>query len=195
MDQGLVSWARRVKRRNAPPPLWLFSDAARLPDLLGAVRGLPKGLCGVVYRHDTAPERAALGTLLARLCRARRLALVVAGDARLAAALGAGQHWRGGRRFLIKPHPGVWNTASAHNPGEALRARRAGADAVFCSPVFTTASHPGAQSLGTFGFRQLAAFAGGAKAYALGGIDGRSVRTLGKSCAGSGAIDAFLSIS
>jgi len=193
MDQALVSWARRVKRRKAPPPLWLFSDAARMPDLLAAVRGLPEGLCGVVYRHDTAPERAALGAALAGLCRARRLALVVAGDARLAAALHAGQHWRGGRRFWIKPRPGVWNTASAHRPAEARRARRAGADAIFCSPVFATASHPGARSLSGFGFRRLAAFRGEAKAYALGGIDGRSDKVLGKTCAGAGAIDVFIS--
>jgi thiamine-phosphate pyrophosphorylase len=193
MDQRLVTWACRRKRRNGPPPLWLFSDAARMPDLLRVVRNLPKGLCGVVFRHDMAADRAALGVALARLCRARRTALVVAGDARLAAALSAGQHWRGGRRFLIKPQPGRFNTASAHNPREVVRARRGGADVVFCSPVLSTASHPGARVLGSLGFCRLAAFSGGAKAYALGGIDGGSIKVLGKNCAGAGAIDAFLS--
>ncbi len=61
MDQRLVTWACRRKRRNGPPPLWLFSDAARMPDLLRVVRNLPKGLCGVVFRHDMAADRAALG--------------------------------------------------------------------------------------------------------------------------------------
>ena len=163
-----------------------------MPDLLALVRGLPKGLCGVVFRHDAAADRAALGAALARLCRARRIALAVAGDARVAAALQAGQHWRAGRRFWVKPHPRRWVTASAHNPREVLRARRAGAAAVFCSPVLSTASHPGARVLGGYGFRRLAAFSGAAKAYALGGIAGRSVRLLGKTCAGIGAIDAFL---
>jgi len=193
MDQGLVTWALRRNRKNAPPALWLFSDAARMPDLLAVVRGLPKGLCGVVFRHDAAPDRAALGVALARLCRARRIALVVAGDARLAASLCAGQHWRAGRRFLVKPHPQRWITASAHTPLEALRARRAGADVVFCSPVLSTTSHPGTRVLGGHGFRRLALFSGTAKSYALGGIDGRSIRAMGKTCAGAGAIDAFLS--
>ena len=60
-------------------------------------RGLPRGLAGVVLRHDGEPGRAALGRELAEICRSRRLALVVAGDVRLAAALGAGVHLRAGR--------------------------------------------------------------------------------------------------
>ncbi len=63
MDHRLVAWARAVKaRRRGPraldlPPLWLFSDPARMPDLLGAVAALPAGLCGVVFRHDGVPDR------------------------------------------------------------------------------------------------------------------------------------------
>ena len=37
------------------------------------VRGLPKGLCGVVFRHDGVAGRAALGRAVWRFCRARRL--------------------------------------------------------------------------------------------------------------------------
>src|SRR5438477_5113612 len=97
MDRRLVAWARSVKsrQRRGPmhgggsrwPVLWLFTDAERLPDPLSAAARLPKGLCGIVLRHDGVPGREALARALARICRSRRLVLVVAGDARLAARL------------------------------------------------------------------------------------------------------------
>ncbi|MGH7156162.1 MAG: thiamine phosphate synthase, partial [Acetobacteraceae bacterium] len=100
---ALIRWACAMKARahrpsTCLPPLWLFTDSRRLADPRGAVRRLPRGLAGVIFRHDGDPERARLGCDLARICRARRLILVVAGDARLAATLHAGLHLRGGRR-------------------------------------------------------------------------------------------------
>jgi len=195
MDAGLLAWGRSVKRRAVKrgrgkiPPLWFFTDAARLPDPLPVIRRLPKGLCGVVFRHDAAPDRAALGRRIAALCRARRLRLVVAGDARLAASLHAGLHLRGGRRGVMPLPPLV--TASAHNPPELARARRAGAVLVFISPVFVTKSHIGAPVLGAAGWRRLAWLAGRTCSAALGGIDGRRIRTLGSACTAAGAIEAF----
>lgn len=164
-----------------------------MPDLPAAIAALPPGLCGVVFRHDAEPNRPRLAQSIARICRARRLALVIAGDPGLAASLGAGLHLRGGKRpGYSRPHPGRLRTASVHNAGEIFRARRAGADILFCSPVFPTASHPGAAFLGPLRFRALARLAGPARVYALGGIDGKTVRLLGKSCLGAGAIAALL---
>ncbi len=165
-----------------------------MADPLGLIATLPKGgLCGVVFRHDAAPNRLALGTAIAQICRARGIALVVAGDARLAARLHAGLHLRGGRRpgrlALPRNRP---ITASVHHAADLHRARRNGATILFCSPVFPTASHPGAPSLGSLGFQRLARHAGAAERYALGGIDGTAIRRLGRVCAGAGAIDAFL---
>src|ERR1041384_7766902 len=98
MDSRLLAWAFASRRRGPKlPRLWLFTDARRLPDPRPAIARLPRGLAGVVLRHDAEPGRAMLGRDIARICRARRLALVVAGDARLAAVLGAGVHLRGGR--------------------------------------------------------------------------------------------------
>jgi thiamine-phosphate pyrophosphorylase len=137
------------------------------------VSRLPRGLAGVVLRHDGQPNRAALGHDLARICRARRLILVVAGDVRLAAALRAGVHLRGGRRpgpLRIKG----FVTSSAHAPADLRRAHQAGAMLAFLSPVFATASHPGAGSLGVVRWSKLARgrpIAVGA----LGGIDGETV--------------------
>ncbi|MGI4945219.1 MAG: hypothetical protein ACRYHQ_32435, partial [Janthinobacterium lividum] len=101
MDRRLAAWARQVKARGGKaggglPALWLFTDAVRLPDPLPAIARLPRG-CGVVFRHDGVPNRAALAAAAACLCRRRGLLMVVAGDPRLAAAVGAGLHLRGGR--------------------------------------------------------------------------------------------------
>ncbi|MBB5373877.1 thiamine phosphate synthase [Acidocella aromatica] len=192
MDSRLIAWARSVKRHELPP-LWFFTDSLRAPDPLAVIARLPPGLCGVVFRHDDAPSRLTLGKQVARLCRARRLALVVAGDPRLAAALGAGLHLRGGRQTgWIRP-PGL-RTASVHNAVQAVRARRAGVDAVFISPVFLTASHPGAEVLGSRGWHRLACLVRPITPFALGGINGATIRALGRSCAGAGAIEALFSV-
>src|SRR5579871_5622748 len=98
MDRRLLAWALATHHRGTRlPRLWLFTDARRLPDPRAAVARLPRGLAGVVLRHDGEPDRSALGRDLARICRARRLSLVVAGDSRLAATLHAGVHLRAGR--------------------------------------------------------------------------------------------------
>ncbi|HET8997179.1 MAG TPA: thiamine phosphate synthase, partial [Acetobacteraceae bacterium] len=159
IDPRLLAWARHTARRKAGarplPPLWLFTDFHRMPDPRPAVARLPRGLAGVVFRHDEDPRRALLGRDLARLCRTRRLMLVVAGDVRLAAALGAGVHLRGGhwpgptrRRGMV--------TSSAHRLPDLRRAAAAGARLAFLSPVFPTASHPGAPALGPLRWMRMA---------------------------------------
>src|SRR4051812_18344269 len=80
---------RAVRRAHQPmPAVWLMSDATRLPDPAAALSGLPRG-AGVILRHYGAADRAGLADRLARLCRARGLVLVIAGDWRLAARVGA----------------------------------------------------------------------------------------------------------
>ena len=200
MDTRLVAWAHAASARPGAdrqlPRLWLFTDARRLPDPRPAAARLPRGLAGVVLRHDGEPGRKTLGRDLACICRSRRLALVVAGDARLAAALGAGVHLRAGRwpchvRLPPRRHGGRLITSSAHGPADLRRAARAGAAVAFLSPVFATASHPGARSLGLSRWVRLARSAGLSVA-ALGGVDGRRVRGLPvRVCAAIGAIGAL----
>jgi thiamine-phosphate pyrophosphorylase len=192
MDQRLLAWARRAKRGKLPP-LFLFTDPARM-DVVALVRTLPPGLCGVVFRHDGQPDRALLARRLSAICRARRLTLVIAGDAQLALTLRAGLHLRGGRQAELTRLPRhALRTASVHDARQLRRARDSLANIVFISPAFSTSSHPGAAALGAHRWRALARRARPAKAYALGGIDGTSIRRLGAICAGAGAIDAFLS--
>jgi thiamine-phosphate pyrophosphorylase len=73
---------------------------------------------------------------------------------------------------------------------ELVRARRSGARLVFLSPAFATASHPGAPSLGPIRWAALAGRAG-IPVLALGGIDGASIRRLGRKAQGAGAIGAL----
>ncbi len=196
MDRRLLDWARAVKaaRRSRTPTLWLFTDARRLSDPRAAVARLPRGGAGVVLRHDADPGRPALGRALARLCRARRLALVVAGDPRLAAALGAGLHMRDGRWPGVTRRAGrrgTLLTSSAHDVASLRRATASGVNLVFLSPAFPTDSHPGGAALGVVRWTRLARRTATPVA-ALGGVDGRTVRRLPRtSCGGAGAIGAL----
>ena len=126
----------------------------------------------MVLRHDRDPGRATLGRDLARICRERRLVLVVAGDVRLAAELRAGVHLRGGRW----PGPlrrGGLVTSSAHSIADVRRALVAGAGLVFLSPAYPTASHADAPGLGPLRWAAMARGAMARGAMALGtGRDG-----------------------
>jgi thiamine-phosphate pyrophosphorylase len=187
MDARLVAWARGVKARHRPghPVLWLFTDARRLADPLPAIGRLPRGLCGVVFRHEGVAGRAVLARQAARICRARGVVMTVSGDWRLAAALRVGAHIRGGRGR--KNRSGALWTSSAHSLPELLRAVRLGALPVL-SPVYPTPSHPGAPGLGPL---RWARFSRGQSVLALGGVTGANVRRLGPGCRGVGAIAAL----
>lgn len=181
------------------PALWLFTDWARAPDPLPAIAKLPAGLCGVVFRHDAAPDRAVLMQQVARMCRARRTVLVVAGDPRWAAAAGAGVHLRNGWRHALRLPAARLVTSSAHDRISLLRAVRAGADAVFLSPLFPTASHPLAPALGPLRWshaarwhRGMTAPGQGTEIFALGGVTGRLARRVPGRAGGAGAIGAAI---
>jgi thiamine-phosphate pyrophosphorylase len=180
VDRGLLAWG--LRGRPAPiPRIWLFTDDQRLPDPRQAVARLPRGRAGVILRHDVDPDRLRLGRDLARICRARRLVLVVAGDVRLARALGAGVHLRGGR-WPGQIRARGFLTSSGHSLPELRRAARAGAALAFLSPTFATASHAAAPALGPLRWSGLATRLRGThtrmRLAALGGINGLSIRRL-----------------
>ncbi len=173
----LEAQARRLKGMAGVPRLWLLSDARRLPDPRAAAARLPRG--SAVLARDLAP---ALAPDLARLARRRGLRLLVAGDGRLALALGAGLHLaerrpaRGLLAFLAARRQGgvargTLLSVAAHGVAGLARARRLRADAVLLSPAFATASHPGAPGLGPLRWAALAARASrGVAVVALGGV-------------------------
>ncbi|MBI1180394.1 MAG: thiamine phosphate synthase [Alphaproteobacteria bacterium] len=169
----------RAARVRGLPPLWFMTDRRRVADPLAVAAALPRG-AGVILRDYDMPAREALASDLAGLCRQRGLVFLVAGDSALAARVGAdGVHlpeWqvRGARiprrRFRLL-------TGAAHSATALHQACRAGLDAALLSPVFATASHPGAPHLGAVRFAGMARRAG-LPIYALGGIDATSAARL-----------------
>ena len=171
----------REARARGLPPLWFMTDRARVADPVAAAETLPRG-AGIILRDYDAADRAGLAMALAATCRRRGLLLLVAGDERLAAAVGAdGLHlpeWQATRIVVIRQlHPSWLITAAVHGKIALRRAALAGADAAFLSPVFPTRSHPGAPHLGTVRFAALVRSTD-MPVYALGGVDGGNVSQL-----------------
>jgi len=128
--------------------LWLLSDARNDTTIEEALRALPRG-SGFVFRHyhlDPA-ARSARFAALADLARQCGHVVILSG----AQDWGADGHY-GPPRSL---GAGL-RLATAHDGGELQAAIAAGADGIFLSPVFATASHPGAATLGVHGFHVLA---------------------------------------
>jgi thiamine-phosphate pyrophosphorylase len=187
-------------RHRGLPRLFLLTDTLRLSDPLGAASRLPTG-AAVLLRHYDAPDRPTLARALARLCRARNLALLIAEDTRLAADIGAdGVHFRESSHARIAAararHPGWTITAAAHSFPAMLRAGRHGADAAILSPVFATRSHPGAHPIGPVRFADMVHAARKAvpalAVYALGGITAANVGRLKAS--GAAGVAAIASL-
>jgi len=176
------------------PVLWLVSDPIRLPDPRAAAARLPRG-AGVLARGAAPAVLAGL----AALCRRRGLVLLVGGAPRLALRHQAGLHLPdrptppGLAAFLLRRRAGApWAKLSAAVHGRAglARARGVGADLVFVSPAFSTASHPGAPGLGPHRWARLAGAAPCA-AVALGGVAPATAGRLPRFAAGLAAIGAL----
>ena len=148
------------------PRQWLFTDERLGDALFAALDRLPRG-GGIVFRHyrHDEPARRRLFVRVAAAARRRRQLILLAGPPDLAGAWGAdGSHGEG-------PGTGL-RSAPVHDLSEIRAAERAGADFLFLSPVFPTASHPGAPALGPARFDRLAA-ATALPVIALGGMNER----------------------
>lgn len=181
------------------PSLIMITDQQRLPDPDSAAQRLPRG-AAVLLRDYDAPDRHEIGVRLAKICRRKGLSLIVAGDIDLANQLGAdGLHlpeWsvrRNARRALTwrAARQARYISAAAHSPAALRRAARIGADLALLSPVFATASHPGASEIGVLRFTEWCRNSSLA-VFALGGIDTMSARRLRRSGAeGIAGINIF----
>lgn len=134
-----------MPRRQSLPLLWLLSDARNDAGLEQALRALPAG-SGFVFRHyhlnDTA--RRQRFDELARIARQHGHVVVLAGS----------EDW--GADGTYGRLGGGLRLATAHNGDELQAAVDSKVDGIFLSPVFPTASHPGAGTLGIHGFHVLA---------------------------------------
>ncbi|RAU23745.1 thiamine phosphate synthase [Paramagnetospirillum kuznetsovii] len=196
--------ARRLKSTSdrvwKGPALLLVTDSERLPDPLAAIAHLAPG-SGVLLRHYDHPDRDALALAVAALARRKRLILLVAGDWRLAARLGArGLHLPEGlaRRGVLAPalawrrRKAVLLSVACHSARALGRAKALGADAALLSPAFATASHPGARPIGPVRFGLWTRRAR-LPVLALGGMNGKTAMRLpqGSAC-GLAAVGGLL---
>lgn len=168
-----------MRRRQPVPTLWLMTDERLGDDLWRALMRLPRG-AGVVFRHYATPiaERRRVFARVLRVGRARDLLVVRAGSVAMRGEMGT--HRARGPGLVTWP---------VHSLREAGAARRAGADVVFVSPVFSTRSHPGAGTLGVVGGAALARRCAGVRV-ALGGMDARRF-SMTRGFEGWAAIDAW----
>lgn len=172
------------------PPLLVLTDERRLPDPEAVLHLLAPG-DGVVLRHYQVPGRDQLAARLAVRCRELDLRFLIAGDPHLARELSAdGLHlpeaMAAGFNEDLDPHWLV--TVAAHGAEGLAVAARLGAHGALLSPVFPTASHPGAPCLGVERFAALCASAD-LPVYALGGVTEKTgAALLGTGCCGIAAI-------
>lgn len=178
------------------PAIAMPTDLSRVPDPVGASRGLPAG-AAVILRDAGHPDRLACGIALRRSTLARGQVLLVAGDPVLAKALNADglhvpermigaqavRHWR-------RVNPGRLMSAACHSLAALRRAELAGADFALLSPVFPTASHPDGPVLGLYRAAALAA-ATDLAVLAMGGIERGNANRLPEAFAGFAAIGMF----
>ena len=130
------------------PHVWLLSDARNDADLERSLAALPPG-SGFVYRHYHLPpgERRVRYDALRSKARALGHTVILAGT----------DAWPADGYYGSRPYGGAGlYLATAHDGDEIERAVTSGADGIFLSPVFATASHPGAPVLGAQGFHALA---------------------------------------
>jgi thiamine-phosphate pyrophosphorylase len=193
-----------------------LTDAERLPDPLAAVARLPRGgaVCGrpafhagVVVRERDAEMRRALAEKTVTPCRVRRIAVLIANDARLARAYrAAGVHLseetarHGLLSTLALPRSGshlrgrMIVSVAAHSARAIARAARLRADIVLLAPAFATRSHPRAEPIGAVRFALMtrAARRAGVRVFALGGVTGANAERLARAGAwGFAAIGAL----
>jgi thiamine-phosphate pyrophosphorylase len=164
------------------------TDLTRVPDPLSAMRRLPPA-SAVILRDRGHPDRAGWARLLREATADLGHLLLVANDPDLADAVAADGVHLSEAEVGALPFFGL-ATAACHSLPALRRAARTGVSAGILSPVFPTASHPGARVLGLHRARSLAA-ATPLPVYAMGGIDARSARSLGGVFAGFAAISAF----
>jgi thiamine-phosphate pyrophosphorylase len=167
-------------------PLVLFTDDSGR-DWVAAARRLPRG-SAVIIRSREAKKRAALFEVLSPLSGLR---LLIADDPALAqgadglhlprARSREAMHWRTRRPDWII-------TAAAHSLRGLMTL--AHLDAAFLSPVFATASHPGAAPLTPVRAAFIAALSP-VPVYALGGVTARNAPLLAPVFAGIAAIKAL----
>lgn len=185
----LAQFCRPGRTRRERILAWLFLSAAHLDTSESAqiIRTLDAQIGVVIRLYDGQTPRF-YRPVLALLKAQRRPTLIGSQLGRQKNAFG--QHIPQWQR-PARRRPRKCLSMSVHNHKEAVRARRAGADLVFVSPLYPTQSHPGAGHLGPIKARALARTAQ-VPAFALGGIHMGNAAKCSHGFSGFGAISALL---
>lgn len=129
-----------------------MTDPDRHDDIRALLEATPPH-CGFIYRHYGARNRREIAQDLAALCQRRQLVFLVSSDLALARAVGAdGVHWP--ERMLSMAYAARARgateifTSAAHSHAALVRARNAGVDTAFLSPVFASRSASATRPLG-----------------------------------------------
>ena len=165
--------------RQSLPLLWFLSDARNDAGLEQALETLPEG-SGFVFRHyhlDPAARRARYDTLCAKARARRHLVILSRADWVAVGSWDADGLYGSPEHLPGAPPPDKLWLATAHDSEEMQQALALGASGIFLSPVFPSASHPGGETLGVFGFRVLAQQSP-VPVIALGGMDEARAREL-----------------
>jgi thiamine-phosphate pyrophosphorylase len=167
--------AARAAGRHLPsglPPVLYLTDPVRTPDPL-VTAGHLSSCHGLIYRHYSQPKHDIVAAGLAKVCRKRHVALLIANDPVLAMKVGAdGVHWP----FVQRAKARYWRdrfalmTASAHTPDQLRQLQDAGFDAALLSTAFPSASPSARKPLGPLRLRSLARTSS-LPVYALGGLN------------------------
>ncbi|MDQ6999617.1 MAG: thiamine phosphate synthase [Mariprofundus sp.] len=174
---------------NRVPQLTLITDTTRFSgeSFFSAVQqALLGGVDAVLVREKqlTSAKLLALASRLRQMTHDARARLIIHSQVDVACAVDAdGIHLASAeiqsipavRQWLADTNKTV--SVSCHNSGELIQASELDADYAMLSPVFATASHPGAVPLGLEAFRALAS-AATLPVIALGGIGTDSCKLL-----------------
>lgn len=163
----------RASKVNLPARIAL-TDPVRAPDPYTVLATLPAGSALIWRAYDTTLTRGMIRAL-EHAASAGHVTLLIAAKPADARKLGSqNRHLAGhqARTFRKTTYTDKITTCAAHSAKEIIAAARARADAVLISPVFATASHRGAKTLGPLRFATLArlAHAKNLAVYALGGL-------------------------
>ncbi len=174
---------------NRVPQLTLITDTTRFSgeSFFSAVQqALLGGVDTVLIREKqlTSAKLLALASRLRQMTQGAHARLIIHTQADIACAVDAdGIHLSSADIAAVASvrqwmnDPGKTVSVSCHNAGELQQATMCGADFAFLSPVFPTASHPGAAHLGVEKFQTLASDAV-LPVLALGGIDTNNCQRL-----------------
>lgn len=185
--------ARRAARHlpDGLPPAFFLTDPVRTPEPLRVIAGLPAGW-GVIYRHFGHPDREEIARQLLKLCRARKILLLIGADAELAAWIGAdGVHWPKRLAGASRKWRGRFKlqTVSGHSGDNPGQFRSFPVNAILFSTVFGSRSASAGRPIGALRFRQIVPSLP-FPVYALGGVNPDNGLQIADS-AGLAAIDGW----